>query len=99
MFQSWRLKLREVDESLKTGRLDEAAQLLRNSGLLEFLPAKRLAEQLALQYAERAKRRATNRDLTGGWHDLDSAISLSDLPACDVARRCLIDAAIADTDV
>jgi hypothetical protein len=99
MFQSWRLRLREVEESLRIGRLDEASTMLRDGGLLEYLPAKRLAEKAALLFAERAKRRAAARDLQGGWADLEAALSLSDLPACDVARRCLIDASLTDTDV
>lgn len=98
IFQSWRLRLREVEATLRVGRLDEAFQMLTQSGLLEYLPAKRIAEQLSLQYAERAKRRAQTRDFLGGWKDLDAAVSLADLPACDVARRCLVDAALEQTE-
>lgn len=98
MFQSWRLKLREVEESLRVGRLDEAHELLRQGGLLEYLPAKRLAEQLAVHLAERARRRAENRDIPGGWRDLETALGLCDVPANDVAKRCLLDASISDTE-
>jgi hypothetical protein len=63
MFQSWRLRLREVEESLRIGRLDDAMGMLRDGGLLEYLPAKRIAEKAALLFAERSKRRAAARDI------------------------------------
>lgn len=98
IFQSWRLRLREVEEALKVGRLDEASQMLTQSGLLDYLPAKRLANQLSLLFSERSKRRAQAKDFAGGWKDLESAVALADLPACDVARRCLVDASIEATE-
>lgn len=93
IFQSWRLRLRDVEEAIKLGRLDDAGQMLGQSGLMEYLPAKRLAEQLSLSFAERAKRRAQARDFSGGWKDLEASAALAELPACDVARRYLVDAA------
>ena len=42
MFQPWRLKVREAEEALRHGRLEEASRLLGEPGLLEFLPAKQL---------------------------------------------------------
>lgn len=98
IFQSWRLRLREVEAALKVGRLDEAFQMLTSSGLLEYLPAKRLAAQLSLSFAERAKRRARAGEYAAGWKDLDSALRLVDLPACDVARNCLVEAALKDIE-
>ncbi|MGE0761580.1 MAG: FHA domain-containing protein, partial [Pirellulaceae bacterium] len=94
MFQSWRQKLREVEDDLRVGRLDEALRALQEGGLLDFLPGKRLGDRLALMFAERAKRRAAESDLAGGWRDWASAVSLAELPASDVARRCLVDAGL-----
>lgn len=98
IFQSWRLRLREVEAAVQLGRLDEALHMLTHSGLLEYLPAKRIAEKLALRLAERARRRAKSRDDAGGWKDLEAAVALADVPACDVARRCLVEAALEETE-
>jgi tetratricopeptide (TPR) repeat protein len=98
IFQSWRFKLCEVQEALKVGRLDDAERKLHEGGLLEYLPAKRLAEQLSLLFSERAKRRAQSRDFAGAWKDLDSAVQLAELPGCDVARRCLMDESLEAID-
>ena len=38
MFQSWRFKLREAEEALRRGQLDEARQRLERDGLTEYLP-------------------------------------------------------------
>ena len=39
MFQPWRIKLREAQTALRSGRLDEAGRLLRQSDLHHFQPS------------------------------------------------------------
>jgi len=73
MFQPWRLKLREAEEALRSGRLEEAGRLLRTEGLNEFLPGKRLMEKVAVQIAERAERRVAVGQTLDGWRDLETA--------------------------
>lgn len=76
MFQPWRLKLREAEEALRGGRLEEAGRLLRTEGLNEFLPGKRLMEKVAVQIAERAERRVAVGQTLDGWRDLETAAQL-----------------------
>ena len=76
MFQPWRLKLREAEEALRSGRLEEAGRLLRTGGLNEYLPGKRLMEKVAVRIAERAQRRVAVGQTLDGWHDLETAARL-----------------------
>ena len=46
MFQGWRIKLRAAEEAYRGGRFQEAGQLLNESDLREFLPAKQLLAML-----------------------------------------------------
>lgn len=73
MFQPWRLKVREAEEALRSGRLEEASRLLAEQGLLDFLPAKQLMAKVAEEMARRAEERFTAGATMAGWNDLASA--------------------------
>jgi hypothetical protein len=73
MLQPWRLKLREADEALHGGRLEEAGRLLCQSGLREFLPAKQLLAKVAGRMIERAERRAAGGQSSGVWRELETS--------------------------
>lgn len=90
MFQSWRLKVREAEEALKAGRLNEAQQRLLRDDLMQYLPGQRLAAKLATQLAERAQRNAQDTDLSAGWRDLQAAKEVAgETPELLAARRAL----------
>lgn len=57
MIPNWRFKLREAQEALKAGRLTDACQLVRHHQLDEFLPGKRLLDQLVPRLANRLGQR------------------------------------------
>lgn len=73
MFQPWRLKVREAEEALRNGRLEEASRLLAERGLLEFLPAKRLMAKVAHEMAQRAEQNFAVGATMAGWQDLAAA--------------------------
>ncbi len=73
MFQPWRLKVREAEEALRDGRLEEAGRLLSEPGLLEFLPAKRLMSKVAREMATRAEQQFAAGASLAGWQDLGAA--------------------------
>ncbi|MEM6798378.1 MAG: FHA domain-containing protein [Planctomycetota bacterium] len=75
MFQ-WRLKLRKAGEALAAGQVDEARRLLDDEQLREFLPAKKLAGQVAEQFAQRARQRIAWGESAAGMADLDAAEQL-----------------------
>lgn len=77
MFQGWRFKLREVEEALEHGQLDEACRLLVQGDLRQYLPGKRLTTKVAGRLAERARRHAIHGDMPIGWKDLESATALA----------------------
>jgi hypothetical protein len=85
MFQAWRVKVREAEEALRDGRLEEASRLLNERGLLEFLPAKRLMAKVAQEMAERAEKRFATGATMAGWQDLLAAEQLGGEHA-EVAR-------------
>ncbi len=87
MFQPWRVKVREAEAALDDGRLEEASRLLNQAGLSEFLPAKRLRQQLAQRLAERGGRRLLGGQSMAGWEDLDQAGHLGASPEVLAARR------------
>ncbi|MEX2118766.1 MAG: FHA domain-containing protein [Pirellulales bacterium] len=94
MFQPWRLKVREADEALRAGRLEEAGRLLRDSQVRDFLPARQLMAKVAGQMVERAQRRVAGGQSAAGWRDLDmaqalgaEAESVAELRQAFVARR------------
>lgn len=99
MFQSWRLKLREAEEALQHGQLDEARQLLLNSELQVYLPGKRLSGRVASGLAERACQRAIQGDMSAAWRDLDAARSLVGVTAPLIAaRQEIVAVAMADAE-
>jgi hypothetical protein len=92
MFQSWRWKLGQIDQALKVGRLDEAARLLSEGDLQEYLPAQRLAVRVAEDLTKRARRRAAAGNAEDGWRDVALAESLAAwLPSIAEARQHLAD--------
>jgi hypothetical protein len=76
MFPTWRLRLREARVAWQSGRVDEASALLAEKTLREFLPAKRLARDVAAKIVERASDRFARGDSTAGWQDLATAVRL-----------------------
>lgn len=70
MFPLWRLKLREVQVAAASGRYDDAIALLERESLREFLPAKRLAQDVAGKMVDRAGKRFAHGDSAAGWQDL-----------------------------
>jgi hypothetical protein len=73
MFPTWRLKLREARLAYQGGRYEEAGELLKQSDVCEFLPAKQLASDVAAKFIARAQGRITDGDTAGGWQDLVTA--------------------------
>jgi hypothetical protein len=77
MFPAWRLRLREARVAWQNGRYDDASALLMAESLREFLPAKRLAQDVAEKIVERASERFARGDSAAGWRDLAAASRLS----------------------
>jgi hypothetical protein len=73
MFPAWRLQLREARVAWQGGRYDEAGALLTAESLRDFLPAKRLARDVAGKMVERANERFARGESSAGWHDLQQA--------------------------
>ncbi len=95
MFQTWRLKVREAEEALNAGRLNEAHQSLVSNDLTQFLPGKRLAARIATRLAERAQQSACDADLTAGWRDLQAATDVAgETPELLAARRVLAESSL-----
>src|SRR6476660_3527766 len=69
----WRLRLREAQVAVKSGRYDDASRMLADESLREFLPAKRLAKDVAGKIVERARGRIALGDTAAGWKDLLTA--------------------------
>ena len=76
MFPAWRFQLREARLAMADGRWDEAAEMLASDKLREFLPAKRLSQELAGEFVTRARQRIENGNSQAGWKDLDRAARL-----------------------
>ena len=76
MFQPWRIKLREAQTALRSGRLDEAGRLLRQSDLHEYQPAQKLSAQVARGMVRRGRQHLAQCDTSAGWHDLELANGL-----------------------
>ena len=70
MFPAWRLKLREVQVAVDSQRYEEAIALLSEESLREFLPAKKLAQEVAGKMVARAGERFARGDSAAGWQDL-----------------------------
>src|SRR5436190_23729804 len=73
MFPIWRLRLREARVAAQSGRYDDASRVLSDESLREFLPAKRLARDVAGKMVERAQNRFALGDTLAGWQDLQVA--------------------------
>src|SRR4029453_838379 len=77
MFPPWRFKLREAQVALDQGRLEEAARLVADPALKQFLPGQQIQVQTATQRPRRALERAAAGDIPAGWQDLESAREIS----------------------
>lgn len=76
MFPSWRIKIREARQALEAGRPDEASELLQRESVRDFLPAKRLSQEVAAQLVDRAQRRLFAGESSAGWQDLHLAAQM-----------------------
>ena len=77
MFQGWRIRLREAEDALGQGRLEEAGRILAADQLRQFLPAQRLSAKVAARMAERARQRVLCGETSAGWRDLEAACRLA----------------------
>jgi len=73
MFPLWRLRIREARLACQNGRYEEAGAMLADAKLRDFLPAKKLAEEVAGKMLERAGNRFDLGDSAAGWKDLNAA--------------------------
>lgn len=95
MFPSWRLKIRDAQQALEAGRWDEAGLLLQQDSVREFLPAKRLSQEVAARLVGRSQQRLLAGESSAGWQDLRMAAQLggNDLQLAELrqayARRSL----------
>ena len=97
MFPSWRLRLREARVAWQSGRYDDASLVLADDSLREFLPAKRLARDVAGKIVERARDRFALGDTSAGWKDLQTADRLGgQLEAVNQIRHDYADSALRD---
>lgn len=89
MFPAWRNQLRTARRAVADGRWDEAAKLLAEEPLREFLPAKQLSQDLAGRLIGRARDRMALGQSQAGWHDLNSAARLgaSEADVAEIRRR------------
>jgi hypothetical protein len=69
----------------QSGRVDEASALLAADSLREFLPAKRLAQDVAVKMVERASERLARGESAAGWQDVATANRLG-APTEAIAR-------------
>jgi hypothetical protein len=98
MFPTWRLRLREARVAAQSGRYDDASRVLSDESLREFLPAKRLAQDVAGKMVERARDRFALGDTSAGWQDLQAADRLGgQIEAVNKTRHEYTDAALLDT--
>jgi len=77
---SWRLKLREAEESFKQGRLNAAEQILSRHQLFRYRKGQKLAERLANAFAARATDMAARGAIEDAWRDLSRAEHLDARP-------------------
>src|SRR5688572_23477432 len=99
MFQPWRLRLREAEEALKNGRLDEASRLLRDDELRKYFPAKKLLANAARQMVARGRLHAQKAETAAGWHDFQAAAELgAEADALSQLREKLMELAVAEAE-
>lgn len=72
MLSAW-LMLRQVEEAIRGGRLQEASHLLEQPEVQGHRKAERLCTALGLAYLERAARRFRQGDWRAAWDDLTEA--------------------------
>ncbi|MEM8946666.1 MAG: hypothetical protein AAGD11_15945 [Planctomycetota bacterium] len=77
---AWRLKIREARTALNAGRPEEASQILQQDAVRDFLPAKRLSQEVAQHLIDRAEQRFRSGDSMASWSDLQQAARLG---GCD----------------
>ena len=77
MFQGWRFQLREAEEALRQGQLDESYRLLMQANVRQYLPGRRLSARVAAELGRRAARRAAQVDFPAAWRDLARAVELA----------------------
>jgi hypothetical protein len=89
MFPAWRIQLRTARRAVADGRWDEAAELLTDEQLREFLPAKQLSQDLAGRLVERARNRLAGGQSQAGWRDLNQAARLgaTEADVAEIRRR------------
>jgi hypothetical protein len=94
MFQTWRLELRQAEDALKQGRLEEAGRLACRGNLQEFLPAQKLLGEIAARLAERGRQRTAGGETSAGWNDVELAARFgADAESVSLVRRQMVDAA------
>jgi hypothetical protein len=91
------LTLRQAQEALKNGRLEEAQRLLEQPSAHGHRRAGELLVQLARGYAERGERHLRRDDAEGAWRDLLLAEQLGTKElTCDRVRQALTSLGIAE---
>src|ERR1700687_658389 len=64
------LTLRQAEDALKTGRLEEAHRLLGQPAAQGHKRSLQMLRDVAQGFVRRARQRARNDDLEAAWHDL-----------------------------
>ncbi len=91
MFQTWRVQLRQAEQAMAGGRLEEAGRLLAQNDLRQFMPGIELSTQVAERMARRGRERMEQGDTLAGWRDFDAASSLAtDTPDVVALRQQLV---------
>ena len=99
MFQPWRLRLREAEEALKSGRLDEASRLLCDEEIRKYFPAKKLLANAAQQMVARGQLHAQKAETAAGWQDFQAAVELgAEAQALSQLREKLVELAMAEAE-
>ncbi|MBY0227921.1 MAG: FHA domain-containing protein [Gemmataceae bacterium] len=90
------LTVRQVQEAVKHGKLDEARRLLEQPSLRSHRKAGELAASLARAYAERGEKALRADDPEAGWRDLLEAERLGGDKAAERLRRDLASLGLAE---
>lgn len=98
MFPPWRFKLKKAQLALDEGRLEEAAEIVAQPDLRQYLPVQQFTGQIAQQMARRGFERASTGDLVAAWRDLDASRELGGETA-DWSGLCEAVAAVAVADI
>jgi len=97
MFQTWRMQLRQAEQAMAGGRLDEAGRLLTQHDLRQFMPGMELSTQVAERMARRGRQRIEEGNTMAGWRDFDAASVLAnDTPDVEALRQQLVDRAVGE---